>query len=244
MINSLNYKGLRNGEFTNCCGSVIDVAEKEDLEKLEIQEQVNNFSAKHKELYSGYNFKQGSKYTEILSNLDGGRDNCVNGICKILEGYLLHYDTGIVEAAALLKKEFDNHGKGIDRFNYHTETITIEKITDAVRTNPELTNAAATLNLTDWFNYKESLNIEFKTTHLQRLDEVLEFPYEKTLELRKETTALYQELIKHIEAHITLKGIADYANLVTKLNALIDEYNLIVTRRSSSKDDNIEEGEE
>ncbi len=194
-------------------------------------------------MHAGYKFKQGSVFSEILSDLDGDRDNGANGIYKVLEAYLLHYDTVLRESAELLKKEFDKHGDNIDKLNYHSETLTIEKICESVNTKPELNNAAVALHLSDWFNYTNDKNNVFGQTHKERLLEEKDLPKEKTAELRKETTMLYQELVKHINAHITIKGTADYENIVVPVNKLIDEYNLTIARRSSSNDDNGEEEE-
>ncbi len=241
MIRSIMYRNLRNGEITQYYNEFSDVLKEEDLEILSIKKQADDFFEVFDKLYSGYKFNQGSIFTEQLNALDGSRDSGVNGISHVLKGYIFHYDPVLRSSAELLKKEFDKHSDDIGNLSRNLETLTIDKICEKVNTDTELNSAAANLNLIEWFTYTCNENTKYKSVHRERLDEEMGLPKEQTTELRKEATKLYLELVTHINAHITIKGITDYENIVVPVNKLISEYNLTVSRRLSLKDDKPEE---
>ncbi|MCP4177183.1 MAG: hypothetical protein GY756_05390 [bacterium] len=241
MIKTINHKGLRNGEHIQFSSDIKTVLSDEDLETLGIKPQTDKYSLAVEAMPAFYNLQRKSMFSDILENLDDERDDGISGINKVIGGYIIHFDSDKKAAALLLKSKISSYGPNIGKMNYHTETVTINSICNAVKTDSALKAAAELLGLTEWFDFLDSKNSEFNNYHMQRVKEATELPDEKVAELRKETTTHYNELVKHIEAHITLKGIEDYKQLADGFNALIDEYNLIVNRRSSSNDESNEE---
>ncbi len=241
MILTINYQKFRNSEFAQFHFDINNIAGEFDTEILGIHTKFLIYKEKVNPLLEHFNATRKSKYTNLLELTDDERDDALNGITGVIESYTKHYDPLIKAAAVLLLNKINSYGKGLSSLNYHAETLTITSIVKDIRENEELSNALSVLGLSDWTDYLEERNNKFKEYDMQRVDENAKFSREKTVELRNEAMTAYRELTDVIKAHVTIKGITDYEILIKKINKKIEEYNLIITKRSSGEENNDEQ---
>ncbi|MCP4176258.1 MAG: hypothetical protein GY756_00660 [bacterium] len=236
MITNIKHQKLRNSEFAQYHFDISEITGKFDTEALAIHSKFEVYREKANPLLEHFNDSKKSKFSSLLGQTDDERDDALNGIIGIIESYTKHYDPLIKAAAKLLLEKINSYGKGISRLNYQAETLTITSIVKDLRENEEFVNAIALLGLSDWLDYLEERNNKFTEYDLQRVDEAVELSHEKTVQFRSEAMTAYKELTELIKAHVTINGIADYEKLIQKINTKTEQYNLIITKRSTESD--------
>ncbi|MBI9069498.1 MAG: hypothetical protein JEZ09_19535 [Salinivirgaceae bacterium] len=234
MIESINLRSLRSGEFTQFTNDVMAILAKADTETLGIKDQAADFNTAVEQLQAGFNKERGSDITAELTEIDARRDACISGIEKLSEAYTLHFEPVIAKAAQELLHKIESYGPRIAKQNYQTETTIINNLTQAVETDADLKDAVSKLYLSDWFDQLKKENNWFSQRFLDRIDEEAQQSDEKFKELRDTASEAYRTLCMHITAHVTLKGIAGYDAIINQLNSLIDAYNLTLKRRATT----------
>jgi hypothetical protein len=178
-----------------------------------------------------------SDVTDEIQALDLRRDNAINGITSLVWAYLYHYDPDIVKLASLLSNNLKLYGVGIARENYMAETALIKGVITDWENKPQLYQAVTDLNLTAWVAEMKTANNQFDEKYIARTKEYGSANPDTLLLKREETNAAYYELRKHIDARFIInEGSAVYKKAINELNALIDQYNvLLVTRLATSQ---------
>ena len=235
MLLSIYLMRLRNSKFIQFFANLISILLKYQPKELGIEEQLQAVVEEIEKIKPLHGSDKSSEISAELKDLDDFRDDCINGIEKVLDGYTNHYDPDIKKTAELLLSKIQNYGPTIARQNYPTETASLTSITDAFISEEKFITGLAKLTLTTWVGKLKEKNDFFNQRYLDRVDESAKKNDDKIKELRQSTTTNYYELRDHLNAHYTLKK-EKFSPIMAELNVLIDEYNGIIKRRRGSKD--------
>ena len=232
MINAIDLLHLRNDEHLQLFKDVAVLTLQNDPTSLNIKAQYDALALKNTELDALYKKQTASEITKELEALDDRRDRAVYGLKLVADGYQSHFDPTLSTAATRLSDNFKLYGDSIARQNLQSETNIINSIVSDFETQPDLADAIIALNLTAWKNELKTANTLFGTTYLKRTVEYSEVSKETLAGKREEANQVYYKLRKHIEANATLNDtVPGYATLIDQINALIEQYNLVVQKR-------------
>ena len=234
MINAIDLKGLRNAEYVQFSNDISALVLQNDPQTLGVATQYQAFTTKITEIESLFKTQQASEITEEIQQLDLRRDNAITGITTVITGYLNHFNPAIVKAAQIINENLKLYGTGIARENYQAETAIITSIVGDWETNPALTQALVDLNLTSWKDELKAANTLFNEKYIARTKEYGNANPDTLLKKREETNAAYYELRKHIDAQgVVNNNPAPYVKVVNEMNALIEQYNTVLTTRQA-----------
>lgn len=170
-MNAIDLLKLRNAEYLQYMKDFTGIINLNNPSSLNIDSRLSAFTSKTAELEALYKKALASDKTQELLLLDEKRDNAINGIYYFLLSQTYHYDTGKSQKAHLLLDSIALYGSGIARLNYQAETTTINNFLRDWENKPELTNAIAYFNLSDWMNELKKVNTDFNTVYLSRTQE-------------------------------------------------------------------------
>ena len=236
MIYNLKHYQLRNNELLEFLAEVIAICNQYSTEPMKLAVVIAVLVADTAEFDKYFKLAPGSQITNELRKLDKNRDNCINGIHLVLEGYAYHYDPAIQKAAHDLILSMDKYGRGLSRLSYEAESSTIKSLVNDWKTNPILVAALTLLAMTAWTVELETSNNLFFSRYMARVNEKASAPQIKTLDQRKITVASYLELIKQIEARIVMAEEPIYNDIVNNLNVIITRYNAIADSHIDDSD--------
>ena len=100
----------------------------------------------------------------------------------------------------------------------------------------ELADAVSSFNLTDWVNELKNTNADFNTLYLSRTQEYGDASPETIKIKREETNAAYYALRDRIDAlHLLVETPpSPYTTVINQLNALTDQYNVLLVNRQET----------
>ncbi|CAA0222293.1 DUF6261 family protein [Tenacibaculum maritimum] len=224
----------RYGEFLQYLKDVLKLLAEQDVTALQLTQQQNNLQPLVTAIDTVFKQDQGSIITQELVHLDEQRDKALTGLRYLINAYLQHYDTAIVNAATALFNNINKHGNNIQRLNYQEETAVLDSIITDWQTEKELVNAVTLLNIRAWLDHLKTVNTNFAIRYLARVEEQAANPTENILEFRTEATNMYRELIAHINAHQTLGTKGAYNTLQEQISVLAKQYNQVVENRTAN----------
>jgi Family of unknown function (DUF6261) len=232
MIAILQLARLRNSEFIQFINDVLGIVSLNDPQALLVLGQFNALTAEKDVLQSLFNKEQASALTDELITLDEQRDNLLNGIIALVQGYSYSQDPLQKKSALALQVNITSYGTGIARENYQSETTIITKLLNDWTTMPELAAAIALLNLSTWQTQLAAANAAFNAKYLARTQEIGSAPPDSLKEKRASATDAYTDLRDFINSYFTInKGVAPFGKVTNELNALVDQYNRLVAGR-------------
>lgn len=238
-MNAIDLFKLRNAEYLQYMKDFTGIINLNDPTQLAIDAKLNEFVSKTDELESLYKKALASEKTQELLALDERRDDAVNGIYYFLLGNTYHFETDRQQKAELLLGNMALYGSGISRLNYQAETATINNILRDWENKPALAEAIILFDLSSWVNEMKAANEEFNTQYLLRTQEYGDANPDTIKSKREETNLAYYALRNRVDALHLLVEIppSPYATVINQLNALTDQYNiLLVNRKPGSAD--------
>jgi len=231
MINGIDLRMLRNGEFIQFVSNFSALVDSNDPAVLGVVAQQSAFMAKTADLKPFLGKKRASTHTPLLRQTDLRRNKAIDGIGYAIKSYCHHYDDQIVAAANLLADHLRLFGKAITLQNKLAKTGTINSIVLGWESKPDLTAALELLGLTTWVAELKDANQRYNQTYLERTEEYAAASPETMKGKRVETVAAYYELRKFLEANEVLRHDSVYEKTINELNELIEIYNLLITKR-------------
>ncbi len=236
MFKRIHLANLRKSEFLNFIMEIIMRCTRFDVVALLIGLRVEALTAESVKLEKAYNKDTGSDLTDVISAIDDRRDHAIKGIKICCEGFLHSFDKPTAEAANLILGSIEKHPAGIAKLNYKAETSEINSLIMEWKDSTEMTAALATLGFTSWVAELKEANRLFAKTEQDRIDDKLASDGDSFSELRPEAVAVYDKLCKGIDAHYELDVNPEHLKLADTINLIIDEYNLILTKREGGDD--------
>jgi hypothetical protein len=166
-----------------------------------------------------------SDLSVMKANKDHLRDNIVAGMKNQLISDLLHFDPLVGEAAYRLMLVFNTYNKPTPIINlpYDAETAAINNMLNEFE-GKYLADLKIT-GLDAWANELRIRNDAFDQVAIAYNEQQSEKPPFLPKEVRRETDAVYKDIVLVISAAIVTEGDAAYVPFVTELNTLIKHYN-------------------
>lgn len=231
-INAIDISKLRNSEFLQFSKDVLGIVSLNNPTTLQVKTQYDDFENITSTIESLFKSERGSIITNEIADLDARRDTAITGINTFIQALTYHFDEPTRKNAELLTKQLGNYGSGIAKENYQSETAIITSILNDWTTKPDLAAAITALNLTNWKTELENANSEFNTKYLARTQELGAASLDTIKQKRLEAANIYYKLRDFINSYYTLNdGAAPYGKTVNELNALIDQYNVLLAGR-------------
>jgi hypothetical protein len=170
--------------------------------------------------------------TDDIKTLDKQRDECIKGLKTIVKGLLKSSVPEKKQAAYKVKTVLDNYGN-ITRMNYPAESAAIYNFVQDME--GKYSEDVKTLELTGWIADLKRFNTQFMTLYHERNTEKAGKPGEKLVDVRKETDASYNNLIKAIEVFMLTNPNHGLDDFVRKLNIVIKKYKTISAQAKGRK---------
>lgn len=235
MIDAIKLRDLRNGEYIQFMKDTCTIVTVNDPATLNVVAQHAGLLAEVSSLEGIFKTATANPITRELLVLDEQRDNAFNGLQFVLKGFEYHFEPEVKNAASLLTTSLKIYGSGVAVQNLQGQTATINSIVGDLQNKPELTAAIASLNLTDWVTHLKSVNDNFAGKYILRTQEYGNANPENLKSRREVVNQSYYELRKFIDAYgVINSGVGAYAKVTNELNALIGQYNKLVTNRQSN----------
>jgi hypothetical protein len=231
MINSIDLRTLRNGEFVQFGADFYGLINANNPSSLNIDPQLPIYKTKLDETANLFKNEKSSPITQDLVLLDERRDKAINGLSGVIEGYCYHFEAATANAATVLVNNLKLYGPGIAKLNFPTESATLDSLTNDWETKPELIAAISQLGLNTWVAELKTANQLFKQKYLERTQEYGAANPETMKAKREETVLAYYELRKFLDANSVLHPSETYTKLINELNSLIDQYNVLLNSR-------------
>lgn len=235
MITSIDLIKLRNGEFLQFMTDYLNIVNLNNPTTLQVKQQYSNLQVINKAMEALFIKNSSNPVTEELQLLDARRDAAINSIIAIINAYTSHFIAATKAHAITLSKHLAVFGVGIAKRNYQTETAVLRSIINDWDAQPELTAALTALNLTAWKKELETANTAFATKYVNRTQQLGAVTTDTVREKRVEATTAYYALRDRINAYFTInEGAAPYSKTIDELNALINQYNILLAGRLTS----------
>ena len=232
MIKSIALKDLRNGEVLQFNTDILAIVNLNNPLVLKVQPEYNNLLVVNQVIEGLFKTDSSNPITEELQALDARRDAAINGMIAVINGYSYHFNAAINTHATHLKNHLNLFGAGIARDNYQSETTTLRTIINDWINKPELAVAVTALNLIDWKNELETANTSFASKWLTRTQELGAVSSDTIKAKRTDAANAYYTLRETLDAYNTInKGADPFGKTINELNALIDQYNVLLAGR-------------
>lgn len=242
MMNSIDLQKLRNAEYLQYMKDFSGIINLNNSAQFDIEAKFNAFNTKIEELEALYKKALASEKTQELLLIDARRDAAINGIYYFLFSHTYHFETAKQQNAQVLLENMALYGSGIARLNYQAETATLNNLIRYWENKPELTNAIAEFGLTEWVTELKTVNEEFNTKYLSRTQEYGDASPETIKLKREEVNVAYYALRDRIDAlHLLVETPpSPYVTIINQLNALTDQYNVLLVNRKPDSPDAID----
>jgi hypothetical protein len=224
IVTAIDLRSLRNAEFLQFCATFSELVVSNDPVVLNVVVQHSTFQSKLDEMTALFKRERSSVFTQALIRLDERRDNAINGLTSVINGYCYHFDPDTIQAAKLLSDSLVLYGVGFARINLQSETSTVNGIVHDWETKPGLTTALQKLGLTGWLAELKTANQLFEQKYIERTREYGAANPDTMQSKRQETMVAYYELRKFLDANAIVNPSAAHEKLNSELNALIGQY--------------------
>lgn len=242
MMNSIDLQKLRNAEYLQYMKDFSGIINLNNSAQFDIESKFNAFTIKIEELEALYKKALASEKTQELLLIDTRRDAAINGIYYFLFSHTYHFETAKQQNAQVLLENMALYGSGIARLNYQAETATLNNLIRDWENKPELINAIAEFGLIEWVTELKTANEEFNTKYLSRTQEYGDANPETIKLKREEVNVAYYALRDRIDAlHLLAETPpSPYVTIINQLNALTDQYNVLLVNRKPDLPDAID----
>lgn len=233
-MNSIDLAKLRNAEYLQYIKNYLEIVLRNNPTVLKVLAKYDDLMTKSTELDALFKKILANEKTAEILALDERRDDAINGIYYVAQGYDYHYEATLKTAGMLIKDSISVYGGGIAKLNYQAETATITSLVLDWENKAPLVAAFNTLNLTAWKNELKTANIAFNEKFLDRTQEYGNATPENLKSKREETNQVYYAVRDRIDALHLLEETSPspYITVINQLNALIDQYNSLLKNRA------------
>ena len=228
-IERLKIGNLRNEEWFQFFTEFKKLTEEQTPVSMGIEGQFHVFLGLYAEADNVLEQIRKSDYTATIEQLDTQRDTIFSGFRDVVKGFQSHFDQTKQNAANKLMLVFDNYGN-ISRKGYSEETASIYNFIQDM--NGQYANSVAALQLGDWVQKLNEVNIDFGKNVLERNIEQSEKTTRRMVEIRKELDTCYLEMLVRIEAKILLQSDHNLTNFVNKINTNVIRYKNMLAQRN------------
>ena len=182
-----------------------------------------------------------SELTKKIKEADKERDKAYSSVSAIIRTTLKHHNPEVVDAAERLKIVIDTYGH-INQKSYDEQTSAVYNILQEFQ--GKYADDIALIRIPELVAELERANVAFDALIKQRTDETAHQNPDTMKDVRVDVDAAYHAIEERINALVVVEGPDKYAEFITRLNATIDRYKLLLSRSHGKHDDPDEEGAE
>ncbi|MGC4058890.1 MAG: DUF6261 family protein [Chitinophagaceae bacterium] len=238
MIKGIDLRMLRNAEFIQFSKAVLNIIAANDPSGMQVIAQHQAFEKVISAISDLFVTAQGSAITAAVEAADKRRDTAISGISLLVNAMMYHYDHNMSWSAEMLNENLALYGAGIARQNYMAETASISNLIDDWTQKPQLNAAVNQLSLGGWLAELKTANTEFDNLYMNRTRELAVANPDTIREKRIEAMTAYYVLRDRLDAYHTISsGAGLWGKTHNEINALIDQYNVLLLGRTSSTDE-------
>ena len=236
MITVIDLSKLRNAEYLQLILDVLKLVALNNATTLKVVDEYNGLQALIATIEAIFKTEQSSALTPIINALDERRDNAIYGILKTIDADTYHFTNTTKTAAGVLAKYLATYGtaNGIAILNLQAETATVNSLITDLQTTTELVAAITTLGLATWVAELKNANELLGEKYIARTQELAGANPETIKLKRLACNEAYYQLRDMLQSYNTItKGAVPYPKTIGEINALIDQYNAILTKRAT-----------
>lgn len=236
MITAINISILRNAEYLQFMKNVESLVQANDPDLLNVSAQLTALSSSVNVLDGLFKKQLANEITQELVLIDERRDKAITGLGYMVTGYLYHFDAALAQAATTINDSLKLYGSGIGKQNYQAETATLSSLVSDWENKTNLADALTTLQLNDWKDELKAANSLFDQRYLARTQEYGAANPDTIKAKRDETNAAYYTLRDFLNSFSVVQPSVANTKAVNEINALVDQYNTLLTNRLASGD--------
>lgn len=238
-IKNVHLNNFRNNEHVQFQTRFKNLVERLSAKILKIEALFNTYLLLYSQEIEAFDVIRKSDLVQLSEDADDLRDNTFRGMCHILESAHKHFRSEVREAAARLQVVFDYYG---DLANETREGETADMSKFIVELKGKYAADVAIVGLTEWVTELKTNNDAFDQLKQNKTTEASVRTQLKMKQERAKVDIAYSNIVAQINALILVEGETNYTVVTNELNALIDEYNIIIAKRkgSSEKDSSTE----
>ncbi len=237
MIQAIDILRLRNPEYIQFSRNFLTIVALNDPATLKVQPEYDGFDAVLKDIESLFKTDQGSNITPVIEALVMRRDKAVTGIYKYIDACTSHFDGAKKQAADMLMSQLKVYGTAtsVATASLPAETAIITSMVTDFTTKPDFAAAIAGLTLADWVAELKTANDLLAQKYIERTVELGGSNPNTLKDKRTEANILYYTLRDMLAAQATVaKNAAPFAKTISEVNALIDQYNVLLAGRTGN----------
>jgi len=232
MIQKISILRLRNPEILQFVRQLLVIVLGPDPEKLKVGPQTQALQNSLTVAERIFKKDVSSPLTDVLVDLDEKRDKLLVGIRTNVDSFTYHFNEETRTASLRLKDHLATFGSSITKENYMRESALINKLVTDWRSNPELSNSVAALNLQLWVQKLDDANELFNSRYLERNKVMGNISTDAFREKKEELSVAYDKLIARLNSHYDIQeGAEPFATVARQINELIDKYHLLIIGR-------------
>lgn len=239
-ITKINLINLRNEEHYQYHSEFSSLVEKYGAEILKITEKFNIYKTFFDKENEAVVIVRKSEFGHLLDDADKSRDQIHHGLTDAVKSGINHFDEIKRAAAIRIKILLDQFGNIAAKPN-NEKTTAIIKLVEELQ-GPYAADVAI-LMLADWVTELNARNQSFISFTKERFSKEAEKSQIKMVEARKDVDNAYRNIIEHIEAYITLNGLAVHETFVREINPRVDKYNDTLAQRIGRSKKNNKNGD-
>lgn len=246
MIQSIDIAKLSNAEYIQFSRDFLNIVARHNQTVLKVQPEHQALNDSLTAIEALFKIDQGSNITPLIEALDIRRDNAIMGIYKCVDGFTHYFEPTKKEAADVLKNHLLVYGPASDvaKTSLPAETATINSLVGDLGNKSELKVAVELLALTDWVAELQTANELLNQKYVERMVETGNANPNTIRGKRIEAYAQYYALRDMLVAQARVaKNVPPYPQTINELNAVVEQYNLVITGRGGGKDDTPPTGE-
>lgn len=236
MITAIDLTKLRNSEYLQLMIDVLKLVFQNNPTALKVLDEYNALQANTTGIEAIFKTEQSSPLTPIIEAGDIRRDDAIMGIFTSIVANTYHFDPAVRDAANVLAKYIGIYGSAneVTKLNLQSETATVNSIVTDMETRADLVAAVTTLGLAPWVAELKTANKLLGDKYIERTTELAGASTDNIKQKRLDCNTAYYSLRDMLQSYnIITKGAAPYLKTISEINALIDQYNIIITKRAT-----------
>ena len=230
-IESLALSRLLDAPFTGYHMSVFSIIQIFDMSELRIQQLIPVYEQEIQTLDLAMGKSYRKENTQLITKTDALRDRLTNRFfneAKFLKNSPVESEK---EDGTILWNAISQY-EGITRYEMNKETVLLKAMfRDLDKT--EVLEVVVRYNLQDMVNQIKQYNSEVEALLADRVAKQSEITKVETLEQRKVVTNVYNDIVKTVNAVAILEPTAAVIDFIQRVNALIEEYRLVIAHMKS-----------
>jgi hypothetical protein len=232
-INVSTIKKLKNGEFLQLMKNYIQLAEKSIAVVPGLDKRLDALRAAVADLEEVFQMAKGHDLTRQIEVADEKRMNVMRAIKNALKSLDLGDDDAKSATGALLNN-YNIHADNMIRLSVPQKTASLDALRKDWTEDPALKTAMESLNLNIWMERLAKCNTECNDIYLKRVETTKQSG--KIAEKRIVIKALFDDMIRDVEAHIRLtENKEEFITFLLQTNSLLSRYTTIIKARSAER---------